>query len=76
MLARAPIDVAVLDINLSGINVAPLAEHLRTKGIPFVFLTGYGDAELLPEALRDAPRFDKPVNADRLVQALKRLTDR
>jgi len=72
-LAAGPIDVAILDINLAGTSVAPFAEHLRAHGIPFVFLTGYGDAQLLPEGLRDSPRFDKPVNADRLVGALQRL---
>ena len=75
-LAAGPIDVAILDINLAGTNVAPLAEHLRARGIPFVFLTGYGDAELLPAGLRDAPRFDKPVNAEQLVAALQRLVVR
>jgi CheY-like chemotaxis protein len=73
-LAAAPLDVAVLDINLAGTNVAPFAEHLRVIGIPFVFLTGYGDADLLPEALRTAPRFDKPVNAEHLVRTLSALT--
>ena len=73
-LATGPIDVAVLDINLAGTSVVPLAEHLRTTGVPFVFLTGYGDAELLPEPLRAHSRFDKPVNADRLVRALHALT--
>ena len=73
-LAAGPIDVAILDINLAGTSVAPFAEHLRAHGIPFVFLTGYGDAQLLPEGLRDSPRFDKPVNADRLVRAMLDLT--
>jgi DNA-binding NtrC family response regulator len=73
-LAATPVDIAVLDINLHGASVVPLAEHLRAQGVPFVFLTGYGDAELLPEHLRDHPRFDKPVQADRLVQALLDLT--
>jgi len=75
-LTAAPVDVAVLDINLAGTTVAPLAEHLRVSGIPFVFLTGYGDNELLPEALRDSPRLDKPVNAERLVRVLQRLIAR
>ncbi len=73
-VAAAPIDVAVLDINLGGTSVAPLAEHLRAAAIPFVFLTGYGDIDLLPEPLRACPRFDKPVNADRLMRALYALT--
>ena len=64
------VDVAVLDINLSGTSVVPLAEDLRVRGIPFVFVSGYGDEDLLPEHLRDRPRFDKPVEAERLVACL------
>ncbi len=69
-LATDPVDIAVLDINLRGVSVVPLANHLRARGIPFVFLTGYGDADLLPEHLRGQPRFDKPVQAERLVRAM------
>jgi CheY-like chemotaxis protein len=69
-LARDPVDMAVLDINLNGTSVAPLADHLQTLGVPFVFLTGYGDAELLPEHLRGQPRFDKPVQGEQLVRRM------
>ncbi len=68
-------DVAVLDINLNGASVVPFAEHLRAAGIPFVFLTGYGDdPELLPEHLRDRPRLGKPVEAELLVSILLDVT--
>ena len=70
------VDVAVLDINLNGASVVPLADHLLERGIPFVFLSGYGGEELLPEHLRSHPRFDKPVEAERLVRALLQLTRR
>ena len=73
-LAADPIDIAILDINLNGTSVVPLAEHLRTTKVPFVFLTGYGDDELLPEHLRAHPRFDKPVEAERLVRTLNELS--
>jgi len=69
-LAGDGIDIAVLDINLRGTSVAPLADHLQARRIPFVFLTGYGTDELLPEHLRDHPRLDKPVDAERLVRAM------
>ena len=75
-LAANPVDIAVLDINLHGASVVPLAEHLSAQGVPFVFLTGYGDAELLPEHLRGRPRFDKPVQAERLVEAMLDLAKR
>ncbi|MDR5740658.1 MULTISPECIES: response regulator [unclassified Caballeronia] len=35
-------DVAILDVNLGGHPVYAAAEILRTRGIPFVFSTGYG----------------------------------
>jgi CheY-like chemotaxis protein len=73
-LAAGPVDIAVLDINLNGTSVVPLAEHLRTLGIPFVFVTGYRDEDLLPEHLRAHPQLDKPVDAERLVRAMLHLT--
>lgn len=73
VLAAGSVDIAVLDINLSGTSVVPLAEHLRRQRIPFVFLTGYGDEELLPEHLRGHPRFAKPVQAELLVRTLLEL---
>ena len=76
-LAAGPVDVAVLDIDLRGASVAPFAEHLRAEGIPFVFVTGYGDdPHLLPELLRGYPRLDKPVDAEGLVRVLVELTRR
>jgi hypothetical protein len=38
-----------------------------------VFLTGYGDGDMLPEHLRSHPRFDKPVQPEPLVRALASL---
>lgn len=72
-LEDSPVDIAVLDIDLNGTSVVPFAEHLAAKGIPFVFLTGYGDEQLLPEALRERPRFDKPVRDDQLVRSMMEL---
>lgn len=40
------IDCAVLDVNLGGQPIFPLADLLRTRGAPFAFATGYGDAGL------------------------------
>ncbi|AZO56398.1 MULTISPECIES: hypothetical protein [unclassified Mesorhizobium] len=37
----APLDGAVLDVNLNGERSFPIAEHLASRGIPFVFLAGY-----------------------------------
>ena len=38
------LDVAILDVNIGGDKVYPVAERLRTLGVPLVFATGYGRA--------------------------------
>jgi DNA-binding response OmpR family regulator len=53
------IDVALLDINLSGALVYPLADLLREQGTPFVFSTGY-DERILPVRFRGSPLLQKP----------------
>ena len=60
-LARqAELDGALLDVNLAGEHSGPVAEVLHARGIPFVFLTGYSDAGVLPAMFRSAPRLVKP----------------
>lgn len=55
----AAVDVAVLDINLAGRLSYPVAEILSTRGIPFIFATGYGAAGV-PPAWSTAPVLPKP----------------
>jgi len=69
VLTDEPVDAAVLDINLKGETVFPLADALRDKGVPFVFATGY-DAHSVPDAYRDVPRWEKPFNPNDLATAL------
>src|SRR3546814_16007683 len=75
-LARKdPLDAAVLDINLNGEMVFPLAETLRRRGVPFVFMTGYEGGAVLPPSLQDAPCVSKPLRESEFVavqyQAIK-----
>ena len=70
--AREPIDAAVLDINLGGEMVYPLAEHFHRQGIPFVFTTGYAVADL-PERFRGFERLSKPVDATMLKRAVHQM---
>jgi hypothetical protein len=63
------IDGAVLDVNLAGDRVYPVAEALRARHVPFVFATGYDDG-LLDERFSDVERFQKPVNVRVLLGAL------
>ncbi|HEY5107479.1 MAG TPA: response regulator [Caulobacteraceae bacterium] len=62
-------DVALLDVNLGGQPVYPLADALRAKGVPAIFATGYADAGLR-EVDRGSPVLQKPFRASELATAL------
>ncbi|ACI99520.1 response regulator [Rhodospirillum centenum] len=64
------IDGAVLDVNLSGTYVFPLAERLAVLGIPFILTTGY-EAFTVPEELRAHPRLQKPVRETELIRLVQ-----
>lgn len=55
------IDAAVLDVNLNGAMVFPLADKLQSLGIPFVFFSGYDDVDI-PSRFHFASRLSKPAN--------------
>jgi DNA-binding NtrC family response regulator len=71
-LASHEIDLAVLDMDLAGDMVFPLAREFATDGKPFLFLTGHGDW-ILPPEWRDRPRLSKPVSRRTLRDALLKL---
>jgi PAS domain S-box-containing protein len=66
------LDAAVLDVNLGGRLVYPLAELLRAKGVPIVFCTGYEQLDQ-PDRYRDCLVVRKPVNLGMLAEELRRL---
>jgi DNA-binding response OmpR family regulator len=71
--ARAePIDLALLDVNLAGEKVFPVADALARRGVPFVFLTGYGRSSL-PAPYADRPALSKPFKLAALLSALTAL---
>ena len=65
------IDFAVLDINLRGQMVYPVADMLKERGVPFLFATGY-DAAAVSGPYQDVPRHEKPVTPATLIQAIDR----
>ena len=73
--AGAEMDAAVLDVNLRGEQVYPVADALSARGIPFVFSTGYSDGMLDPR-YGNAPVCEKPVNMLQLGQTLAELIGR
>ena len=54
------IDAAILDVNLDGEMVYPLADLLTERGVPFIFVTGYG-AESIDDRFSHIPVIQKPV---------------
>jgi CheY-like chemotaxis protein len=59
------IDAAVLDVNLGGELIYPLADVLAADHVPFVFITGYGAEEIEPRYAR-VPVLQKPIEVDAL----------
>jgi CheY-like chemotaxis protein len=71
----ADFDIAILDVNLNGQPISPVADALVARGMPFVFATGYGERGL-PEPYRDRPTLKKPFQMDGLKQMLQSALDR
>jgi CheY-like chemotaxis protein len=63
------IDAAVLDANLNGLSVSPVADILAERGVPFVFATGYGDAGGAPSGF-GAPVIRKPYDVTQVTAAV------
>ncbi len=64
---------AVLDLNLGGGGPRfAIANELQRRGVPFIFLTGY-DPDVIPPALADVPRLQKPVPFRAIVDSVSRL---
>ena len=62
-------DMAILDINLGGETVYPVADTLRAQGIPFIFATGY-EPWSIPDAYKNVPRVEKPVEVRQVTSKL------
>jgi DNA-binding NtrC family response regulator len=67
----ASFDLAVLDVNVGGVKIYPVAEVLATRNIPFVLVSGYGLAAIPPEH-PDWQVCNKPFDPEDLVAALLR----
>lgn len=71
---EAALDAALLDVNVAGQEVFPIAEALKARGIPFVFSTGYGESGL-PEHWRGHPTVQKPFTDIAICKALMAALD-
>jgi CheY-like chemotaxis protein len=69
LAANGEFSAAILDVNLDGQEIYPVADILAKRGLPFVFVTGYGERSL-PEAYRGRPALQKPFQAEQLKTTL------
>jgi PAS domain S-box-containing protein len=65
-------DVAILDINLDGVPIYPLARILQARNIPFAFYSGYS-APILDARFKDVPLIGKPARVHVINDELSRL---
>ena len=65
----AEYDVAILDVNVNGKVITPVAELIKARNLPFIFATGYGSSGL-PEDYRDRPALQKPFQLETLAQMI------
>jgi CheY-like chemotaxis protein len=66
----ADFSIAILDINLGGYRIEPVAEIIDRRRLPFVFASGYG-AKGLSERFYDRPVLQKPFLIDELEEAVE-----
>ena len=71
ILARtADFKIAVLDINVGGERIGPVADVIAGRGLPFIFASGYGAAGA-PKKFRDRPTLQKPFLIEKLEKAIE-----
>jgi len=64
-------DIAILDVNVNGKMISPVAEVIQARNRPFIFATGYG-AQGLPPEFRDRPALQKPFQMESLAAMIER----
>ncbi len=72
LAATADLHCAILDVNVAGQQIYPVADILAKRGVPFVFVSGYGEGSLA-EPYRDRPALQKPFQAEQIERTLAEL---
>jgi CheY-like chemotaxis protein len=65
----AEYDFAILDVNVNGKVISPVADLIMARNRPFIFATGYGSSGL-PAEYRDRPALQKPFQIETLARAI------
>jgi CheY-like chemotaxis protein len=69
LLDGEPVQVAVLDLNIAGEMVYPVADALKNRGLPYIFVTGFATSDLT-DPHRDQPVLEKPFARRQLLRAI------
>jgi DNA-binding response OmpR family regulator len=70
LVAAESFDVAILDVNLDGVQIWPAADMLRQRRIPFILLTGLLSSAEVPASCAGVPRLSKPVHYPTLIETI------
>lgn len=73
LVDRDDVDGAILDVNLRGRSVAPVARRLAALDRPFVFLTGHSEVGDLLEEFGERQWINKPADEQELLRALRQM---
>jgi CheY-like chemotaxis protein len=65
LVQKTHFDLAIIDVNLHGEMVFPVAEAIKASNRPFIFATGY-NASILPTEFRDRPALQKSFQIETL----------
>lgn len=68
-------DLAILDVNVNGKVISPVADLIAARNRPFIFATGYGSSGL-PAEYRDRPALQKPFQIETLGRAIEQALKR
>lgn len=66
----AEFDIAILDVNVNGKVISPVAKAIERRKRPFIFATGYG-TQGMPEEFRGRPALQKPFQIETLAQMIE-----
>ncbi|MCO5129580.1 MAG: response regulator [Xanthobacteraceae bacterium] len=69
LIETVDFDIALLDVNVNGKVITPVAHAIAARKRPFVFATGYG-TQGMPEEFRDRPALQKPFQMETLARLL------
>lgn len=67
--ASAEFELAILDVNINGAKITPVARVIKARNLPIIFATGYGFAGL-PEDFSNYPALQKPFQVEALAKAI------